>query len=150
MSKILRWWLFLCISLAAMGVAFYFNFFHELYEKDITKISFVIISIYLVTSLFIGRLAFKLKNGESIESGLGVGWFISESMLALGMIGTVAGFILMLGSSFEGLDVENIESLKQTLTDMAIGMSTALYTTLTGLIFSQFTKLQLVNLESND
>ena len=137
MSKILRWWLFLCISLAAMGVAFYFNFFHELYEKDITKISFVIISIYLVTSLFIGRLAFKLKNGESIESGLGVGWFISESMLALGMIGTVAGFILMLGSSFEGLDVENIESLKQTLTDMAIGMSTALYTTLTGLIFSQ-------------
>ena len=150
MSKILRWWLFLCISLAAMGVAFYFNFFHELYEKDITKISFVIISIYLITSLFIGRLAFKLKNGESIESGLGVGWFISESMLALGMIGTVAGFILMLGSSFEGLDVENIESLKQTLTDMAIGMSTALYTTLTGLIFSQFTKLQLVNLESND
>ena len=150
MSKILRWWLFLCISLAAMGVAFYFNFFHELYEKDITKISFVIISIYLVTSLFIGRLAFKLKNGESIESGLGVGWFISESMLALGMIGTVACFILMLGSSFEGLDVENIESLKQTLTDMAIGMSTALYTTLTGLIFSQFTKVQLVNLESND
>tara|TARA_B100000123_G_C25734950_1_gene431113 strand:- start:511 stop:963 length:453 start_codon:yes stop_codon:yes gene_type:complete len=150
MSKILRWWLFLCISLAAMGVAFYFNFFHELYEKDITKISFVIISIYLITSLFIGRLAFKLKNGESIESGLGVGWFISESMLALGMIGTVAGFILMLGSSFEGLDVENIESLKQTLTDMAIGMSTALYTTLTGLIFSQFTKVQLVNLESND
>ena len=101
MSKILRWWLFLCISLAAMGVAFYFNFFHELYEKDITKISFVIISIYLITSLFIGRLAFKLKNGESIESGLGVGWFISESMLALGMIGTVAGLILMLGSSFE-------------------------------------------------
>ena len=50
-------------------------------------------------------------------------------MLALGAIGTFAGFILMLGSSFEGLDVENIESLKQTLTDMAIGMSTVLYTT---------------------
>ena len=29
----------------------------------------------------------------------------------------------MLGSSFEGLDVENTESLKQTLTDMVIGMS---------------------------
>ena len=35
-------------------------------------------------------------------------------------------------------------------TDMAMGMSTALYTTLTGLIFSQFTKIQLVNLESRD
>ncbi len=150
MSKILRWWLFLCISLAAMAIAYYFNFFHELYEKDITKISFGIIALYLGTSLYLGRLAFNLKNGKSIESGLGIGWFISESMLALGMIGTVAGFIIMLGSSFEGLDVENVESLKQTLTDMAIGMSTALYTTLTGLIFSQFTKVQLVNLESND
>ena len=71
-------------------------------------------------------------------------------MLALGMIGTVAGFILMLGSSFEGLDVEDTASLKSTLTAMALGMSTALYTTLTGLIFSQFTKIQLVNLESRD
>ena len=52
----------------------------------------------------------------------------------------------MLGSSFEGLDVDDISSLKQTLTEMAIGMSTALYTTLTGLIFSQFTKVQLVSL----
>ena len=108
------------------------------------------IALYLGTSLYLGRLAFNVKNGKSIESGLGIGWFISESMLALGMIGTVAGYIIMLGSSFEGLDVENVESLKQTLTDMAIGMSTALYTTLTGLIFSQFTKVQLVNLESND
>ena len=83
-------------------------------------------------------------------SFIGIGWFISESMLALGMIGTVAGFILMLGSSFEGLDVDDISSLKQTLTEMAIGMSTALYTTLTGLIFSQFTKVQLVNFESSD
>ena len=38
----------------------------------------------------------------------------------------------------------------QTLTEMAIGMSTALYTTLTGLIFSQFTKVQLVSPESSD
>ena len=35
--------------------------------------------------------------------------------------------------------------VKQTLTEMAIGMSIALYTTLTGLIFSQFTKVQLVS-----
>ena len=137
MSKTLRWWLFFCISLTTMGVAHYFGMFTELYEKDVTKISFAIIGLYLFTSLY-------------IDSGVGIGWFISESMLALGMIGTVAGFILMLGSSFEGLDVEDVSSLKQTLTEMAIGMSTALYTTLTGLIFSQFTKVQLVSLESSD
>ena len=48
---------------------------------------------------------------------------------------------------FEGLDVENIESLKQTLTDMAIGMSTV-HTRLTGLIL--VTHPQTCILESND
>lgn len=150
MSKTLRWWLFFCISLTIMGISHYFGLFYELYEKDVTKISFGIIGLYIFTSLYIGKLTMDYKEGENIDSGLGVGWFISESMLALGMIGTVAGFILMLGSSFEGLDVDDTASLKQTLTDMAMGMSTALYTTLTGLIFSQFTKIQLVNLESRD
>tara|TARA_B100001057_G_C22857339_1_gene953159 strand:+ start:2100 stop:2501 length:402 start_codon:yes stop_codon:yes gene_type:complete len=133
-----------------MGISHYFGLFYELYEKDVTKISFGIIGLYIFTSLYIGKLTMDYKEGENIDSGLGVGWFISESMLALGMIGTVAGFILMLGSSFEGLDVDDTASLKETLTDMAMGMSTALYTTLTGLIFSQFTKIQLVNLESRD
>ena len=150
MSKTLRWWLFFCISLTVMGIAHYFGIFHELYEKDITKISFGIIGLYFFASLYIGKLTIQHNKGESIEAGLGIGWFISESMLALGMIGTVAGFILMLGSSFEGLDVEDTASIKSTLTAMALGMSTALYTTLTGLIFSQFTKIQLVNLESRD
>ena len=55
MSKILRWWLFLCISLAAMVIAYYFNFFHELYEKDIS-----------VLSKKIGSYC-KIWNGEKIE-----------------------------------------------------------------------------------
>ena len=150
MSKILRWWLFFCISLTVMVIAHYFGFFKELYEKDVTKISFAIIILYVFTSFYIGKLTLDYKNGKDIDSGVGISWFISESMLALGMIGTVAGFILMLGSSFEGLDIDDTSSLKATLTDMAIGMSTALYTTLTGLIFSQFTKVQLVSLESRD
>ena len=41
MSKTLRWWLFFCISLTTMGIAHYFGMFRELYEKDVTKISFV-------------------------------------------------------------------------------------------------------------
>ena len=73
-----------------------------------------------------------------------IAWFIAESLMALGMIGTVIGFILMLGSSFESIDVSNTETLKSTLTSMAIGMSTALYTTVTGLICSLWLKTTLV------
>jgi len=53
----------------------------------------------------------------------------------------------MLGTAFSNIDVSNVSSLQQALASMAVGMSTALYTTLVGLIASIFLKSQLVNLE---
>ena len=76
-----------------------------------------------------------------------VGWFISESCLALGMVGTVTGFLIMLGTAFANVDVSNAVTLQQALSDMATGMSTALWTTLVGLVCSLIIKVQLVNLE---
>jgi ABC-type Fe3+ transport system permease subunit len=76
-----------------------------------------------------------------------IGWFLSETCLAIGMIGTVAGFLLMLGSAFSGIDVADTATLQSALTSMATGMSTALYTTLVGLVCGLYIKSQLVNLE---
>ena len=67
------------------------------------------------------------------------------------MIGTVAGFLLMLGSAFQDLDVKDVSNVQEAIADMAVGMSTALSTTLMGLICSVLTKLQMVLFEnSND
>ena len=63
------------------------------------------------------------------------------------MVGTVTGFLLMLGTAFSNIDVTNSASLQKALEFMAVGMSTALYTTLVGLICSLIIKVQLVNLE---
>ena len=79
-----------------------------------------------------------------------VGWFIAESCLALGMVGTVTGFLFMLGTAFENIDVTNAKTLQDALAMMATGMSTALYTTLIGLISSLIIKVQLVNYETID
>jgi flagellar motor component MotA len=76
-------------------------------------------------------------------------WFSSEAMITLGMIGTVAGFLLMLGSAFSNLDVTNIANVQSAIADMAIGMSTALSTTLIGLICSVLIKAQMVILENS-
>lgn len=76
-----------------------------------------------------------------------IGWFLSETCMAIGMIGTVAGFLLMLGTAFSGIDVGDTASLQSALTSMAVGMSTALYTTLVGLVCGLYIKSQLVNLE---
>ena len=53
----------------------------------------------------------------------------------------------MLGTAFVDIDVSNIESMQKALTQMSIGMSAALYTTLMGLISSLSIKIQLVNIE---
>lgn len=144
----LRWWLFFCLSILVATVSYYFGFFHEIYEKDATKLSFVIISIYLIASMYVGKLTYDQKNNKDYSTGLNVSWFTSEVLLSLGMIGTVSGFIIMLGDSFGSIDTANPETLKSALSAMALGMSTALYTTLVGLILSQALKIQLVNLES--
>ena len=66
------------------------------------------------------------------------------------MVGTVTGFMLMLGSSFTNIDPSNVDSMKQVITEMAAGMSTALLTTLCGLIASLFVKVQIVMQENED
>ena len=51
--------------------------------------------------------------------------------------------VLMLGSSLDDVDPSNMQSMKQVISDMASGMSTALVTTLSGLVFSLFLKIQI-------
>jgi len=149
MNNFLKWWLIFCISILGMYIAHIFGWITEIWSQDQTKISFVIIGLYILTSLNIGWVTWKKAKGKNVDSALSVGWFFSESMLALGMIGTVAGFILMLGVSFAEIDATQVETLREALKSMALGMSTALYTTLVGLICSQFFKLQLVNVENS-
>ena len=73
---------------------------------------------------------------ERLENALGrgheTGWFLAELMIRLGLLGTVIGFIFMLGSVANIASVD-VHALQQLLTNMSDGMRIALYTTLTGL-----------------
>ena len=69
---------------------------------------------------------------EQVHSGHGSGWFISDLLLRLGLIGTVIGFVMMLSSVYN-LEGEGAYALKELLGEMGGGMQVALYTTLTGL-----------------
>ena len=150
-SILLRWWFLLCTQVALGTVAYHFSFFHHLYREDTTRIGFFILGILILTSLWVGKkvhsLKFKWEGPEDAIDKLSSGWFIAESCLVLGLIGTVTGFILMLGTAFTELDVTNITSVQNALIKMSLGMSTALYTTLVGLIGSLAIKIQLVTIE---
>ena len=147
MKSLLKWWLVFCLTLLGMCACVYFNIHKDLYAADVTRLSFLIISIFICTSVWIGTKTYKIGIHQDYNQKSDVGWFISESCLALGMVGTVTGFLIMLGTAFANVDVTNATTLQQALSDMATGMSTALWTTLVGLVCSLIIKVQLVNLE---
>jgi len=154
-TKLLKWWLIFCLTLIGFGTSYHFNLHSLLYHADVTKLSFLIIIIFIFTSVWIGRKTYDLETNRKdinylksdIDGKIDVGWFIAETCLALGMVGTVTGFLYMLGTAFENIDISNSQTLQDALASMAKGMSTALYTTLTGLIASIIIKVQLVNYE---
>lgn len=85
---------------------------------------------------------FEYKFTKILETG----WFVSDFLLKLGLVGTVIGFILMLNSVtlIENFDLTMMQNLLQ---QMSGGMKVALYTTLSGLISSILLSLQYKYLE---
>ena len=69
------------------------------------------------------------------------GWFASDAVLKLGLLGTIIGFILML-QPIAGMQSFDPASLQTALGQMSGGMAVALYTTLTGLVCNLLLRVQ--------
>jgi len=146
----LRWWLLFWVNLVAVYILQYNDGFTYLFLGDATKLSFVILALYSVTTLWVGHRTWDINDicyyNDEKNTNIDVGWFISDAMLTLGMIGTVAGFIIM-GDAFNTMDINDEVALQQSLAGMAGGIATALLTTLTGLTCSLLLKIQLMNFD---
>ena len=83
---------------------------------------------------------------ETLRGQHQVGWFITGLLIKLGLLGTVIGFGFMLSSvgSIESLEISNMESLMQKMTQ---GMGIALNTTMFGLVCSMFLGIQYLFLD---
>ena len=70
-----------------------------------------------------------------------IGWFVADIMVKLGLLGTIVGFVLMLGtvSSITDFDLSTVQKI---LSHMSAGMGTALYTTFAGLVCSILAGIQ--------
>ena len=78
---------------------------------------------------------------ERVHRGHNSGWFLTDILIRLGLIGTVIGFVLMLSSVYE-LKQSDIQQLQHLLATMGGGMQVALYTTLSGLGTAMLVSLQ--------
>lgn len=144
-TLIFKWVVLLSVTFFGFFVLHMFDMWSALWQADQTKISFLILALWLVSSISV--LTYILKPRWI---NMDVLWFSAESMISLGLIGTVCGFLMMLYTAFANIDVSSTESLQDALGFMAMGMSTALSTTLVGLVSSLHLKTQLVLVETKN
>lgn len=143
------WYTFVITLIALLQIAWLHGFISQAYEYDVTKISFLILFIFLWKTANCGILIHRKASGNTAvsSSDIDAGWFWSDVVLSLGMVGTVIGFMIML-SSFGEVNFEDVENSKQLISELSEGMSTALLTTLAGLTSSILIKIQFFSLET--
>lgn len=147
----LRWWGMICTMAAASYVAIRNGGIGFLWNADQTHITLGMLGIFVFVSAFIGWLTLTLKydnvdnpvRKEYVDSC----WFVSDSLMRLGIVTTVLGFILMFNGKLVGLDLSNIESVRQLVVQLSGGLTTALTGTLVGVVTSMLTGAQIKNYE---
>lgn len=161
MAAVLRWWALFCIFIASAMVIGASGLFNVLWVDDLSKLSFVALSVFSILTVFIGWLTYKIhidkvhNFGGRGDGGRGVyhlrflrlAWFSAEALMGIGMMGTLLGFIMMFQSNISHIDFSNIDTAKSILAQLTKGTTTAVVTTFVGLTTSLLTKLQLVSLE---
>lgn len=147
MVVFLRWWLIACLTLAGLYTAVTYDMHTFVHKADMTHISFVILVLFLIMSVFVGRLTFQARRGDQdFARHLPFSYFVSQCFLGLGMVGTLAGFLSLQGA-FTLTGDPSFAIIVQKMQDIGKGLSTAGVSTLIGLACSMLLDLQLQNLE---
>jgi hypothetical protein len=92
-------------------------------------------------TLLLRSLADRLRGSN------GFGSFASDTLIKLGLLGTIIGFIIML-APIASLDAADRTLLKSSVGLMGDGMAVAMYTTLAGLVGSILLKIQYYMLDA--
>ena len=91
-------------------------------------------------TLLLRGLADQLRGPNQLGS------FASDSLMKLGLLGTIIGFIMML-APIAGLDPSDRGTIRSSMNLMSDGMAVAMYTTLAGLVGSILVRIQYYMLD---
>ena len=92
-------------------------------------------------TLLLRSLADRLRGSN------GFGAFASDTLMKLGLLGTIIGFIIML-APIATLDAADKAAMKSSMGLMSDGMAVAMYTTLAGLVGSILVRIQYYMLDA--
>jgi len=150
-THFLYWWIIFSLICVSSIWAWIVGVFAMTDQADFTKLSFLIYILFMIFSIRTGwyfyqlaRLPYGSANAlNRFEDNQDASWFVSDVLLTLGMLGTIVGIIFAIGKTFYNIDPQNQLAMREALKMMGLGISTALYTTASGLICSTLLKLQL-------
>ncbi|CAN7678124.1 MotA/TolQ/ExbB proton channel family protein [Bradyrhizobium sp. LjRoot220] len=91
-------------------------------------------------TLLLRGLASRLRGSNQF------GAFASDTLMKLGLLGTIIGFIMML-APIAGLDPSDRSTVRSSMNLMSDGMAVAMYTTLAGLVGSILVRIQYYMLD---
>ncbi len=163
-TTFLKWWLYVATTCAGIYFASQFGVFQEIYDKDISKLSFVIMAGFAIMTVWCGLKTFVISKAVNRSKRANTpgyivlnewteraiqqeenGWFACSKFEQIGYIGTLIGFIIML-AGFAHINPGELKSLQTLIVSLGSGMATALYTTLVGLTCSHLLSYQYHNL----
>jgi hypothetical protein len=134
------WWVTNLFVASGVFWAWHNGIIAKIWHDDVTMITSLLAILYIVTTAMIGYIAYTKDFTNKMVDAC---WFLSEQMLALGMLGTVIGFIYLLTSGITSASVTDPASLATLLANMSVGLGIALYTNATGILSSLITKALL-------
>jgi len=155
----LRW--SLVASLTGVGAVILMNlgWFGLMYRSDFTRLTVITLIAFAFGTLWCGFLSWRADELEErkrdpslnhaqilkdIENDAGHGWLVADFICpSLGLLGTVVGLFYTFMGAFEGFMSNDPAAIQRLLEQISAGMSTALVTTIVGLICSIILSLQM-------
>jgi hypothetical protein len=134
------WWVTNLAVASGVFWAWHTGIITKIWYDDVTLITSALAVLYVITTGLIGYVAYTKDYASKIVDAC---WFLSEQMLALGMLGTVVGFIYLLSSGISSASVSDPTSLATLLANMSVGLGIALYTNAVGILASLISKTLL-------
>jgi len=158
MTTFTRWFLVNAVVFTAIFFAEQKGALSLIIENDLSYLSIVIMLLYVVFSGMVGRLCYladKIKEERKEEARqflikrAETGWFAAEHFFSLGLLGTIIGLCIATKTNLEGTI-----SVSEVVAGLKVGLNTAFYTTICGIVFSLPLQIQLmvlkIKLENND
>ena len=153
MTTFTKWFLLNAVMLTAIFFAETKGAISLMVTSDASYLTIVIMTLYVVVSGLVGRLCYLADRIDGNKIGgiddkakllkkADVGWFAAEHFFSLGLLGTVFGLCLATSTNLnEEAQVTDIVS------GLKIGLNTAFYTTICGIVFSLPLQVQLMILK---